>query len=313
MGAKAMKFVLCSDCFLNSGLRSEAARFGIRTSSKCPACGSTQGRKLGRKQLEKLTVRFFVTGTVPHGVGGYASILRYDPDSDLDEVEFDHKTSRDWRLIKSHIGGRLFFYGPPLWRIGITEHYKEPNDVSDEVLDEIITKLSVRTLVKGTTTFRIRKNVDSKSVLEETQYLNPPPHIKHAYGRFDDANLEILYTSPSLPVCLHECRVAITDDLFVATFEAAQDIRLADLTANYDQKPQNPFEDLRYFFNGIFLAREETVYGIARRIASKIKGKLGVDGFITDSFFTTISQEPVSQNYCFFTSALGRNHLFCTH
>jgi hypothetical protein len=295
-----MKFVLCSDCFSNSGLRLEAARVGIRTASKCNACGSKRGHKLGRKHLEKLTARFFVKGTVPHGVGGYASILQYNSDSPIDEVDLDEKTTRDWHLIKSQIGGRLFFYGPPLWRIGVTEHYEEPNIISDDTIAEIVKKLSIKTLPEGTQTFRIRKNIDPEKVLEASQYDVAPPCIEREFGRFDDAKLQILYTSPSLPVCLHECRTAITDDIFVATLEAATSLRLADLTADYDQMPESPFENLRYFFNGIFLSRDESTYNIARRIAVAIKETLSVDGFITDSFFTTVSQEPVSQNYCFF-------------
>jgi hypothetical protein len=51
--------------------------------------------------------------------------------------------------------------------------------------------------------------------------------------------------------------------------------------------------------------RDETTYEIARRISVRIKEELGVDGFISDSFFTTISQEPISQNYCFYPEALS--------
>jgi hypothetical protein len=58
---------------------------------------------LGRKQLERLTDRFFVTATTPHGIGGYVSILQYNPDRILDEVNFDDETAHDWALIKDHI------------------------------------------------------------------------------------------------------------------------------------------------------------------------------------------------------------------
>jgi hypothetical protein len=304
-----MKFALCSDCFSNNGLRLEAAKIGVRATSKCDVCGSRDGRKLSRKTLEKLTARFFMRGTVPHGVGGYASILHYDPDTEGDEVELDERTTHDWELIKKHIGGRLFFYGPPLWRVGITEHYAEPNVVSDKTIADIVKKLSIKTIPQGTKTFRIRKNIEPKNVLKESQYDVPPPHIERVYGRFDDSNLHVLYTSPSLPVCLHESRVVITDDVFVATFSAATDLRLADLTSNYNQDAQSPFEDLKYFFNGVFLTRDETIYGIARRIAATIKETFAVDGFITNSFFTTVSQEPVSQNFCFFSEALTNKML----
>jgi hypothetical protein len=304
-----MKSLLCSDCFRNEGLRLEATKMGMRAAFVCSNCGYRSGSKLRYKHLEKLTNQFFVAATMPHGIGGYAPILQYNPDRPFDEVEFDSDTARDWGLIKSHIKGGLFHYGPPLWRIGVTEHYDDANIVSDKALGEILEKLTIKTIPKGFKTFRIRKNVDPKSVMSPSQYDIPPPEVVREFGRFDDAEVQVLYTSQSVPVCLHECRVAVTDDIFVATFEAAMDLRVADLTADYAQRAASPFEDLRYFFNGIFLTRDESVYGIARRIAASIKSKLAVDGFITDSFFTTISQEPLSQNYCFFPETLERQKL----
>jgi RES domain len=299
-----MKALLCSECFQNYGVRLEAFGVGIKSSLICPSCKSTNGRKLERRHLQKLIGRFFELGTVPHGVGGYASILDYRPSLDVDEVEFDAKTAHDWKLIKQHTGGALFFRGPPLWRVGITEHYDEPNVVSDETIVDIVDKLSIKILPKGTKTFRIRKNVPPAVVMNPPQYELPPANPVREHGRFDDANLQILYTSPSLPVCLHECRTVITDDIIVATFEAMADLRVADFTADYNQSSVSPYESLRYFFNGIFLTRDASVYDIARRIASCVRQRLNVDGFITDSFFTTVGQEPVSQNFCFFPSAL---------
>jgi RES domain len=296
-----MKSVLCcSDCFRNEGLRLEATSLGVRVASICPNCGLASGRKLNRNHLLKLISRFFVQATVPHGIGGYAPILQYNPDRQSDDVQFDSETASDWALVKRLVGGSLFHYGPPLWRIGFTDHYEEPNVISDDTIDKIVKMLSIKTLPKGFKTFRIRKNVDARSAMNLDQFGVPPTHIERDYGRFDDGNLQILYTSPSIPVCLHECRVLITDDISVATFSAVSELKVADLTADYDQEAKSPFEDLRYFFNGVFLTRDESIYGIARRISAAIKKIHSVDGFITNSFFTTVSQEPVSQNYCFY-------------
>jgi hypothetical protein len=246
---------------------------------------------------------------MPHGIGGYAPILQYNPDRPFDDVEFDENTRHDWALIKAHINGGLFHYGPPLWRIGVTEHYLEPNKLSDEMIERITAQISTKRIPKGFKTFRIRKNIDPRFVMNSSQYDIPPADVLREFGRFDEAGSPILYTSQSLPVCLHECRVAVTDDIYVATFITTDDIPIADLTADYNQQPVTPFEDLRYFFNGIFLTRDESVYAIARRIAASIKRTLGVDGFVADSFFTTVSQEPVSQNYCFYPEVLERRKL----
>lgn len=304
-----MKFTLCSDCFSNIGLKAEAERVGIRTSARCPQCGSKLGRKLGDRQLEKLIARFFIKGTTPHGVGGYASILQYNPMRQKDEVDLDERTARDWALIKGKIGAGLFFYAPHLWQIGVTEHYDDANVISDDTISKITKNISVKNLPAGFKTFRIRKNLESEKALDILQYDAPPSDLKREFGRFDDATNSILYTSPSLPVCLHECRTIITDDVFVATLETTTGLRLADLTADYKNEPESPFEHLRYFFNGIFLTRDPAIYEIARRVAHSIKKTLSVDGFITDSFFTTVSQEPVSQNYCFFSEAMKSGKL----
>lgn len=248
-------------------------------------------------------------GTTPHGVGGYASILQYNPDRREDEVVFDEKTTHDWGLIKSQIGAGLFFYGPPLWRLGITEHYDEPYVISDKTIAEIVNNISVKIVPAGFQTFRVRKNVDPEKALEASQYDAPPLSIEREFGRFDDKDLPILYTSPSLPVCLHECRTIITDDIFVATLEAKNNLRLADLTTDYKNESETPYENLRYFFNGIFLTRDPAIYDIARRIAAALRKTLSIDGFITDSFFTTVSQEPVSQNYCFFSDVMKTGKL----
>ena len=169
-----------------------------------------------------------------------------------DAVDFDDSTRNDWELIKTQIGGRLFFYGPPLWRIGMTEHYNDAHDVADATIEEIVSKLSISKFAKGSRTLRIRKNIDPTRVLEESQYGVPPSKDQPEFGRFDSSGFQLLYTSPSLPVCLHECRVAITDDIFVATLEAADDLRLADLTGNYKHVPTTPFDNLRYFLMASF-------------------------------------------------------------
>ncbi|AXK79221.1 RES domain-containing protein [Pseudolabrys taiwanensis] len=301
-----MKFVLCSDCFANHGLRIEAAKQGVRIPTKCRNCNSTEGMKLDSKRLERLTHRFFVQGTIPHGVGGWTPILMYNKHSE-DKVELDEATTHDWLLIKREIGGRLFLNAPNLWQLGITNHYVDPYVIPDETISSIVKQLSIKSIPKGTKVFRIRKNVPENATSNPTQYGLPPGNLSREYGRFDDAASPLLYTSPSVSVCLHECRVAITDDIFVATFEAASELHLADLTANYkEEEPTSPFDALEYFFNGITLTRAEEIYAIARRLASSIKTNLPVDGFIANSFFTNVAQEPISQNICIFPEALER-------
>lgn len=51
------------------------------------------------------------------------------------------------------------------------------------------------------------------------------------------------------------------------------------------------------------------MYAAARRIAAEIKKTKNVDGFIVNSFFTDVAQEPVGQNYCFFEQPLLEQRL----
>lgn len=67
-------FIICSDCFKNEGLRIEAERLGIKSDRPCSHCGSTEGAKFSTGTLETLLRNFFVAGSVPPNVGGFAPL-----------------------------------------------------------------------------------------------------------------------------------------------------------------------------------------------------------------------------------------------
>jgi hypothetical protein len=143
-----------------------------------------------------------------------------------------------------------------------------------------------KALVRQTNFFRIRRNLRGPGVYDPAQFDAPPAGQERQFWRFDSADMCLLYGSPTLSVCLHECRVLLTDDIHAATIVPTRELRLADLSGDYLQKPKTPFEDLTYFFNGLILSTE--TYEICRRLAKAIKNKLSVDGIIYKSFFTTI-------------------------
>jgi hypothetical protein len=251
-GESAVQQVLCSECFENEGIRVEADGLGTPSRESCQNCGSTRGKKLDLEKLRRLAYRFFVQGTIPHGTGGYVPILQYDErsdDEDDDDIGMLEETIADWNLIKRHIGGRLFNNAPDLWRLGITDHYDDDLNVTEGTISGIVKQLSIREVPAGSKTYRIRiRRDEDASMLPSSEYDAPPATVKRAYGRFDDDKTPILYTSPNVEVCLHETRIVLTDEIYVATLVATQDLRLADLSGGYDQTPATPFEDLRYFF-----------------------------------------------------------------
>jgi hypothetical protein len=152
--------LLCSECFQDEGLRIEAEHIGHASGDVCPTCRSTTGMKLDLQHLEKLNHRFFVQGSIPHGVGGYVPILQFNPESTGadDQITMRETTWSDRRLIGRYVNGRLFFYAPALWRLGLTEHYGDGETVSDEIISTIVTQLTIRVFVRGSKTYRIRKN-----------------------------------------------------------------------------------------------------------------------------------------------------------
>ena len=308
-----MTVFLCSDCFRNAGLQYEARRLGQLNSNLCPNCKSTRGAKLRAEDLVVLRDRFFRHATAPHGIGGYhVPVLEInDADAPDDEIDMPEDSHADWLTLKSVIGGRLFYNAPALWKLGITEHYDDNAEVSPATISKIIQQLSTKTIEPQSSFFRIRVNIRKDLLFDPNQFDAPPTDPrwsvrsimdrlrgrKRKYGRFDDDSNPVMYTSPSLSVCLHECRVLLTDDIYVGTLTPRRPLRLADLTASYVQEPRTPFEDLTHFFNGAVLSR--TTYDTCRLISKTIKSQLDLDGFVYRSFFTTVLDGP-ALNYAIF-------------
>lgn len=72
----AIHAVLCSKCFINQGLRLDAARIGVEQEGVCPHCGAVDGRKLDKELVETLAFRFFVRGTYHRTTYGGAPVVQ---------------------------------------------------------------------------------------------------------------------------------------------------------------------------------------------------------------------------------------------
>src|SRR5690348_14105089 len=79
----------------------------------------------------------------------------------------------------------------------------------------------------GETFYRLRKAPAKPT--EVDQYDSPPIAIAGT-GRLDSKDFPVLYGSPDLELCIHECRVTAEDELFVATLVPTRDLKLLDLT-----------------------------------------------------------------------------------
>lgn len=67
--------LLCSDCFVDEGLRIDAFKRGLEQEGVCPNCKSSNGRKLTKDHINTLAWRFFVSGTTIRTKYGAAPVI----------------------------------------------------------------------------------------------------------------------------------------------------------------------------------------------------------------------------------------------
>lgn len=97
------------------------------------------------------------------------------------------------------------------------------------------------------------------------------------------AGQPVLYASQDLEVCVHECRVTVEDDIYVATLRPTRDLRLLDLT-DVLREDATEFESLDLAVHMLFLAGPHS-YEISRDIGLSAKNA-GFDGVIYPSYYT---------------------------
>ena len=259
--SRVPNFQLCSDCFRDNGLRLEAKRMGKEHIGVCPNCKAADGYALDSDCLRNLQRQFFLRATAPSQYRQELAVLGVmldDPDEDDIGLELRREAQADWSLIRDAIGGRLYYMSPRLFRLGITNHFGMYQSLpKDVVRDRIVSKLSLTEIGPSTTLYRIRLNLDNESKFDEGQFDAPPKPRRRGLGRFDNGKLPLLYGSPNLQVCIHECRVTLADDIFVASLTPTKKLSVIDLTGNYDQpKDIDPYEDLEWFFKGLMSASQ---------------------------------------------------------
>jgi hypothetical protein len=275
------RFLLCSNCFNDRGLRLDAERLGIEEEGICPICNSSEGKKLDIITIEILAHRFFVKGTLSRTEYGGAPLIQFN-EKQKTSVKFSDWLNNDIKLFEKTLNIGFFHYGPRLWMIGEIEPLKSliSRNEREKVLSRILNEYPTKTLSTQEIFYRLRVNPQKPSDCRE---YDSPPHTGN--GRMDSDNLPILYCSKDLEVCIHECRVTIEDELFVASLAPLRDLRLLDLTELLEEKVTE-FESLDLAIHMLFFAQEHS-YEICRDIANKIKDA-GYDGIIYSSYFSLL-------------------------
>lgn len=306
-------FRLCSECFKDVGLKLEARRIGTQYDYSCPNCKLSNGYALNDDQLRELQTQFFSRATAPNQYRQEVAVLGVGTDPPDHPIELRPETLTDWSLIRRAVGGRLWFRSPRLFYLGITNHFglhaSLPKDV---VRNQIVPKLRFTEIDTSTTIYRIRLDLNDHTKFDEEQYDTPPNPKRRNFFRFDNRKLPIFYGSPNLQVCIHECRVTLLNDIFVASFTPTKTLSLIDLTDNYNQpKDIDPFDNLEWFFIGLMNSAQPKAYRHCRRIAQTIRDITKADGFVYNSYYTNAAgdSEGKTVNYALFGRPLSEGKL----
>lgn len=287
--------VACAECFENEGLRLDAAAIGREHPSVCPRCGTEGGAKLTRRLLAGLAQSFFVKGSLHRTEFGAAPLIMFNDKRSTDMETCPGWPSGDAALFEEILKIGFFWYGPPLWQVGINENLEklEQEDEREQVIARILQAYSLEILTEADKFYRLRKVSGDAYALGKFdstdwgQYDSPPPPAAaEEAGRLDSPNLPVLYGSPDIQTCLHECRVTVEDALFIATLRPVRELKLLNLVDFADEAFSHPCEDLDHAMVMLFLAQSHA-YPISRAIACAARDA-GYDGLVYPSFFSML-------------------------
>ncbi len=278
--------LLCSNCFVDTGLRIDAFKHGIDQESACPNCKSSDGRKLTKKQIIGIAWRFFVRGTTVMGNYGAAPVIQINEHHyGKSDIRPSPWLENDIKLIEESAKIGFFHYGPRLWMIGQVTPLEELQDTNKRpyVIQRILKEYPEKTLTNESVFYRLRISPERRESPEE---YDSPPISKAGKGRLDSLGFPVMYCSQDIDICIHECRAAADDDIYVATLKPQRNLRLLDLTHVLIEEKTTEVESLDMAVHMLFLARSHS-YEISRAISLAAK-KTGFDGLIYPSHFSLI-------------------------
>lgn len=276
--------ILCSDCFNDEGLRLDAIQIGIDKDSKCPNCLSDQGIKLTKQIVRELCYRFFVRGTIERfDYGGFPLVQMNEERYNESDVKVSPWLTEDVKIIEQAGEIGLFYYSPRFWMFGEIEPLKDLQSESeiDKILARILELYPKHILNEEHPFYRVR--VNPCTPYEFLEYDTPPEGLGGS-NRLNFDGEPILYGSPDLELCIHECRATVEDFLYVAKLVPLQPLKMLNLAALVSEEDVNEFTSLDLAVHFLFLAAKHA-YPICSRIAQFIKEQ-GFDGIIYPSYFS---------------------------
>ncbi len=273
--------ILCSECFIDQGLKLLAQKIGFQNIDVCSNCKATSGKKLSSDQVQHLTYRFFVVGSIFKPKFGAAPLVQFNKHQKTD-VNFSKSLEKDVKLLEKILGIGFFHYGPRLWMVGEIEPLKDlqNNNKRSFIFDRILKEYPTIYLHSSEIFYRIRINPEYPN--DHLQYDSPP---MPGSGRLDSKNNSVLYGSQDLEVCIHECRVTVEDEIYVATLQPKRKLKLLDLTELIEEECTE-FESLDLSVQMLFLAGKHS-YKVSKELSLRIHDE-GFDGIIYPSFFSLV-------------------------
>lgn len=283
--ANATQFLLCSNCFVDEGLRIDSWKHGVEQEGECPNCKSPDGKKLTREHVLGIAHRFFVSGTtIRFDYGAAPRVQCNEHHYGTSDISPSAWLKNDVKLIEDAGKIGFFHYGPRFWMFGEVEPLKALQDPATrpQIIERVLKEYPERTLAKDESFYRVRVNPQRPA--EPDEYDSPPLNVA-GKGRLDSAGFAVMYSSQDIDICIHECRAAAEDDIYVATLRPVRGLRLLDLTAVL-KEDVTEFESLDMAIHMLFLAKSHS-YEISRDIAIAARDA-GFDGVIYPSYFSLL-------------------------
>lgn len=170
---------------------------------------------------------------------------------------------------------------PSLWQFG--KPYEEDGTVSwnDSDFDYVIDNCASTILDQQALIYRLQLNVPETELID-SRFCSPPDAVRKPQ-RFDSRDLPILYAAFDVETCLHESRITLEDECFVAVLKPSVPAKLLDLSKCTAPAAANQFENPNIWLRAL-LYNGKDVYEVCRRLANRIHAR-GFDGFIYPSYF----------------------------
>ncbi|MBQ8703804.1 MAG: RES family NAD+ phosphorylase [Bacteroidales bacterium] len=281
--------IACSNCFHDTGLKHEARKVGFQDNSLCPVCMSSSGRKLTLDLLHDLCWNYFVSGSYYKTEYGGASTLMINDSGGNDDIECSQPLKHDIQLLQRNFNISVFYYAPQMWRIGMIDWIAilcgSASRKRDHAIEQILLRSHTTYINSNNILYRLRTG-NIGSTISPQEYDAPPQQVLKD-GRLNVKEDVVLYAAFDIETCIHECRVAINDEMYIARLRPLKRLKLLDLTKIKESDEEStPFENLNIAMHFIFTAGNSS-YKATHLLASAIYER-GFDGIIYPSYFNTV-------------------------